>query len=381
MIRLFTILSFLLLVIGCKKDTVDASSTRAFQSSINDMASRLSTLQQVKFSEALYILKTFGVPGDGDREELNNLARLLEGKKVQEIMALADQVAAKNEIAWKSTAPPSLGEMNIFGSLEAKETDNNDIKAAGLLIKTVSVQKDSILGPKALQIVPRLVDNNGSEIEFSGAALETVLEITSNGSKVYTAKNLMVNNDFPGFRVRMASFTAAKIPDGKVDITVMVKTSKKTYKMSKIGVPVNMKAFTVPVEPAAVAEADDQGAQSDASPAADETDLPSSSTDPKLKVTEFLNQLSTQNLRGAYSNANNPVWGSFESFSNPTTGFGSIKNINVKNITTASSSEGSAAVDATYDITDQSGKVTALNVSFGLKNVNGEWKIASYKIK
>jgi len=37
-------------------------------------------------------------------------------------------------------------------------------------------------------------------------------------------------------------------------------------------------------------------------------------------------------------------------------------------------------VNATYDVTDKEGKTTALQVTFGLKNVNGEWKISSYKI-
>ena len=40
--------------------------------------------------------------------------------------------AKKNGIAWSSTAPPSLGEMNIFGNESASEKDPNDIDAASL---------------------------------------------------------------------------------------------------------------------------------------------------------------------------------------------------------------------------------------------------------
>lgn len=46
------------------------------------MSSSLPTIKQIKFSEALYILKTFGVEADGDIAELKELAKLLEGKKV-----------------------------------------------------------------------------------------------------------------------------------------------------------------------------------------------------------------------------------------------------------------------------------------------------------
>ena len=373
-----------LLFVGCKKDKVDATDTKSFQSSINDMASCLSTLQQVKFNEALYVLKTFGVEGDDDVSELHNLGKLLNGKKVPEIMALADQVAQKNGIAWTSKGPPSLGEMNIFGNEKASEFDANDIKASSLSLITNEVMKDSILGVKGIQVVPRLVDGTGKPIDFSGAALEAVMEVYSGGNRLLTSKNLMQDNDFKGFTVRFASLPMQKIRDNKIDVTVSVKSTKKTYKMSKIGIAVNPKALLSP-----------QGNPAD-NPANPNTDIPvtnptdvatgteiqpaAPSADPKTSVTRFLNNLGSQNLRGAYDTSDNPNWGSYETFSNPTSGFGGVKNINVKNITTQSSNAISASVNATYDVTDKSGKTTALQVTFGLKNVNGEWKISSYRI-
>ena len=375
---------FCFLMIACKKDSVDATNTKTLQSSINDMASSLNTLKQVKFSEALYILKTFGVEADGDVNELNSVGKLIDGKKVPEIFALADQVAKKNGIDWSSTGPPSLGEMNIFGNEMAKESDPNDISASSLNIITKPMAVDSVLGPKSLQIVPRLVDRSGNPIVFEGAALETILEVFSSGNRIFTSKNLMLDNNFKGFNMRFAALPAEKISNNQIDITVSVKTTKKTFKMSKIGVPVNPKALLSP-----------QGNPAE-NPANPNTDIPvtnptdvatgteiqpaAPSGDPKTSVTSFLNNLGSQNLRGAYDTSDNPNWGSYETFSNPTSGFGGVKNINVKNITTQSSSTNSASVNATYDVTDKSGKTTALQVTFGLKNVNGEWKISSYKI-
>nr|WP_228438144.1 hypothetical protein [Chryseobacterium sp. 6424] len=52
----------------------------------------------------------------------------------------------------------------------------------------------------------------------------------------------------------------------------------------------------------------------------------------------------------------------------------------MKNLTTTNTSATAANVNATYDVTDKNGNTTALQVTFGLKNVNGEWKISSYKI-
>ena len=382
--KILFLFAFIFLFVSCKKDKVDATNPKTLQSSINDLASSLSTLQQVKFNEALYILKTFGVEADGDVNELNALGKLINGLKVPGILSLADQVAQENGIEWTSTGPPSLGEMNIFGSETATEADPNDVAASSLSLSATEVPTDNVLGTQAIQIVPRLVDSQGKLVSFTGAGLEAVLEVFSNGNRILTSKNLMQDNNFKGFNLRFASLPSQKIVDNKIDITVSVKTTKKTFKMSKIGVAVNPKALLMPVStteqnPATSTTTDPNVTPIDAN-SPTETTVTTPSADPKSSVTKFLNNLSSQNLRGAYDTADNPSWGSYETFSNPTSGFGAVKNINVKNISTNSSSANSASVNATYDVTDKEGRTTALQVTFGLKNVNGEWKISSYKI-
>ena len=382
--RILFLLLFGFLVISCKKDSVDATTTQTLQSSINDMASSLNTLQQVKFNEALYILKTFGVDADGDVNELKALGQLINGQKVPQIFALADQVAQKNGIEWTSTGPPSLGEMNIFGNDLVKESDPNDVSATSLHVDTKPMSVDSVLGPKSLQIIPRLIDATGKPLVFTGAGLEATLEVFSNGTKISTAKNLMQDNNFKGFNLRFASLPAQRIVDNKIDVTVSIKTTKKTFKMSKIGIAVNpnalmMPVVNTPVDPENPTEANPTNPDGTINPPTNPT-VATPSADPKNSVTKFLNNLSTQNLKGAYETAENPNWGSYETFSNPNSGFGGVKNISVKNMTTNSTSANAASVSATYDVTDKSGKTTALQVTFGLKNVNGEWKISSYKI-
>ena len=382
--RILFLLLFGFLVISCKKDSVDATTTQTLQSSINDMASSLNTLQQVKFNEALYILKTFGVDADGDVNELKALGQLINGQKVPQIFALADQVAQKNGIEWTSTGPPSLGEMNIFGNDLVKESDPNDVSATSLHVETKPMSVDSVLGPKSLQIIPRLIDATGKPLVFTGAGLEATLEVFSNGTKISTAKNLMQDNNFKGFNLRFASLPAQRIVDNKIDVTVSIKTTKKTFKMSKIGIAVNpnalmMPVVNTPVNPENPTEANPTNPDGTVTAPTNPT-VATPSVDPKNSVTKFLNNLSTQNLKGAYETAENPNWGSYETFSNPNSGFGGVKNISVKNMTTNSTSANAASVNATYDVTDKSGKTTALQVTFGLKNVNGEWKISSYKI-
>ena len=373
-----TLISTLFLLVGCKKDAVDGSSTKAFQESINDMSSSLPTIKQIKFSEALYILKTFGVEADGDIAELKELAKLLEGKKVPEIFAMADKVAQENGVNWASNAPPSLGEMNIFQNITPSETDPNDIVANAIQLNINQTSIDSVLGAKAIVIIPRLVDASGKKISFDNAALETTLEVSNQGEKLLTSKNLMQNNNFKGFVLKFASLSKDKILDDKIDIKITVRTSKKTLQMSRLGVSVNPNALLQPE--ATTGEATDVNAENPTDENATGPDAPKITGDPKNTVVSFLNNLNSQNLKGAYSQAENPSWSSYETFSNPTSGFGTVKSVSVSNVSTKSNANNTANVNATYTVTDKSGNSTDLDVSYGLKATESGWKITSYKI-
>jgi len=339
--------ALLILTVSCKKTSVDGSSRKSFQESINDMASSLPTLKQVKFNEALYILKTFGVEADGDVAEIAALGKLLDGKKTNEIFAMADDVAKKNGIAWSSTAPPSLGEMNIFGNEIASEKDPNDIDAASLGVVVRNIAGDSLTGSKGLVIIPQLLDSRGNKVDFEGAA----------------------------------KLPKEKIFEDKIDIKVSVKTTKKLLQMIKTGVAVNGNALYTPPPPVVSDSTQIQNPEINPTPGVETPAAPAKVTaDPKNTVTKFLSNLSSQNFKAAYEAAENPNWGSYDKFSNPNSGFGSVKNINVKNISVPYNKDNSANVNVTYDVTDKNGKTTSLNVTYGLKAVNNTWKITTYKI-
>lgn len=380
-IRYVFLTALLILTVSCKKTSVDGSSRKSFQESINDMASSLPTLKQVKFNEALYILKTFGVEADGDVAEIAALGKLLDGKKTNEIFAMADEVAKKNGIAWSSTAPPSLGEMNIFGNESASEKDPNDIDAASLGIFVRNIAGDSLTGSKGLVITPQLLDNRGNKVDFEGAALETIMEISSGGNKISTSKNLMQDPAFRGFTIMYSKLPKEKIYEDRIDIKVTVKTTKKLLQMIKTGVAVNGQALYTPPPPVVSDSTQIQNPEINPTPGVETPTAPAKVTaDPKNTVTKFLSNLSSQNFKAAYEAAENPNWGSYDKFSNPNSGFGSVKNINVKNISVPYNKDNSANVNVTYDVTDKNGKTTSLNVTYGLKAVNNNWKITTYKI-
>ncbi len=359
-------LGMLLFMVSCKKDAVDGSSIKAFQESVNDMASSLNTLQQTKFNEALYILKTFAAEGDTDMDRLKALAKLINDKKVSEIFSLADEVARKNNIDWSSTAPPSLGEMNIFQNISAVEIDPNDISASSLEIIVRPVDVDSVDGAKALRVIPRLLDNSGNVVEFFNAGLETIMEVYSNGEKLSTSKNLMISNEFKGFYLKLESLPVEKIVDAKIDIKISVKTTKRTYQLLKTGVSVNKKILEKTeneVIEESFSDINGKGAEN-----------------PEQVVAKFLSYLGSQNFRAAYDISENPNWGTYDKFSNPNLGFGGVKSIHVKNISMKSISDKNAVVNAVYQVVDSEENTMELGVSYILKQSENIWKISNYKI-
>jgi hypothetical protein len=191
-----------------------------------------------------------------------------------------------------------------------------------------------------------------------------------------TSKNLMQSNSFKGFYVSFASLPKDKIIDEKIDIKITIKTSKKTLEMTKMGVPVNGKALLEPEVVTDGTETDPNAVNPDGTPVEAGKIL----GDPKNTVVNFLSNLNSQNLKGAYSQAENPNWGSYETFSNPNSGFGTVKKLDVKSVDTKSNANNTASVSATYTVTDKNGNSTELDVSYGLKATENGWKITSYKI-
>lgn len=372
----YLLLPLLLMLAACKKDSVDGSSIKNFQSSVNDMASSLTTLEQTKFNEALYILKTYAVEGEGDLPRLEALAKLIDQKKVPEIFALADETAKKHNIEWESTGPPSLGDMDIFQNITASERDYNDITASSLDILVKPMELDSLGGARALRIIPKLMDDKGNPVEFSNAALQTTMEIYSNGNKLLTSKNVMTGNDFKGFYLKLTSLPADKIVDSSIDVKVSVKTTKKTYQLMKAGVSINSRAL----KPAYVSEETPAEAPENTTPKEEQPEKPVNIEKPEVVINKFLNNIGSQNLKAAYDVSDNPSWGSYDKFSNPNSGFGTVKNLNIKSVSTKSVTDKKAAVDAVYQVTDKDGNTTLLNVSYGLKRSENGWKISSYKI-
>lgn len=355
---------------SCQKEIVDGSSVRAFQTSINNLSSELSTLEQTKFNEALYILKTFAVEGDTDLQKLEALAKLIDAKKVPEIFALANEVAQQNGVDWHSTAPPSLGEMNIFQNLDAMEYDANDIKASSLDILVKPMESDSIHTARTLRVVPKLLNNQGEEVVFSNSALETIMEVFSNGERISTSKNIITDNNFKGFSLRLNNISADKVVDSRIDIKVSVKTTQKTHRFLKTGIVINENYL----KPVVVAEVEDPAIEEKLSEEKSQTEKP------EKIVGKFLNSIRNNNLRGAYNVSENPNWESFEQFSDTNMGFGAIKNVKLKNITTISNNTELAEVNAEYWVEDSDGNITLLNTTYTLKSVDDSWKISNYRI-
>ena len=266
--------------------------------------------------------------------------------------------------------------MDIFQNITASERDYNDITASSLDILVKPMELDSLGGARALRIIPKLIDDNKNPVEFSNAALQTTMEVYSNGNKLLTSKNVMTGNDFKGFYLKLTSLPADKIADSSIDIKVSVKTTKKAYQLMKAGVSINSRAL----KPASVSEETPAETPENTTPKEEQPEKPVNIEKPEVVINKFLNNIGSQNLKAAYDVSDNPSWGSYDKFSNPNSGFGTVKNLNIKSVSTKSATDKKAAVDAVYQVTDKDGNTTLLNVSYGLKRSENGWKISSYKI-
>lgn len=366
-----------ILLASCEKEKIDGSSLKAFQASINTMSSELSTIEQIKFNEALYIIKTHGVEGAGDLEKLKNLSQLLRGKTLSEILSLADSVAQKSHIDWSSTAPPSLGNMNIFQFQSPIEADPNDLSTASVVLDIKPIAIDTLIGAKELQIIPKLVNPLNQPISFEQASLGVILEIFSNDEKLLRFQKTMKNHQFKGFNVKLSSLPEDRIVDGMIDVLVMVDTPEKQLKMLRKGVRINQKALEKSSQDGIL---DQNITINDRELSSSKGEEDTSSQVAKNSVSQFLRHLNGQDLKAAYDASANPEWGSYEQFSNPTSGFGMVKNVLVKNISTKTKSDNMATVNTIYQITDKNGNVVAIDADYTLKLVDDKWKITSYKI-
>ncbi len=361
---------------SCKKDRVEGSSPQELQSSINDMASSLSTLESIKFNEALYILKKFAVKGEDDVTELKQLGVLLQGKNVKEIMALADATAQQNGLEWSSTSEPSLGMTNIFSSLKPEEHDPNDIAA-----KSMNLEIGTLGGPTSdvadgLVVRPILVDAQGKNLEFHSAALESRADVYSGGVRILTQKAIIQNNDYSGFKIRYEKLPFGKVINNAIDIQVTVNTSKKALKMTRAGILINANALQKPEPP----KKDSIKTDTKETPITPEVVKDASGENPQQVVGKFLRNINTQNLEAAFSQSKVPQWGNLKDFSNPSSGFGSVKNIRTLNIATQSVQNNEAKVRAEYEVIDQKGNATTVRANYGLSLKDGKWVITSYSL-
>lgn len=239
---------FLFALISCKKYAVDGTSIKTFQESINDMSSNLTTLKQIKFNEALFVLKNYAVQGEGDFQKLEALSKLIDGKKVLEIFKMADEVAQKNNLEWASNSEPSLGNMNIFDVKKPSERDVNDIDATSINLIVRETKMDSISGVKSLQVIPKLISNSGNPSEFSNASLELTAEVYSNDVKIFTSKKILTDNHSKGVFINTSKIGLDKIINGMVDVKVSIKTANGYLQAVKKGINIIGQEMVSPKE-------------------------------------------------------------------------------------------------------------------------------------
>ena len=100
--KIILLLSIGLSLQQCKKDLpiIDSKTEITFNSSFDEIAKKLPSLQQEKLKEALYIIYEYNTKAKTTEARWAIVRQLLDGKNSDEIFTLAETLAKENGFSW-----------------------------------------------------------------------------------------------------------------------------------------------------------------------------------------------------------------------------------------------------------------------------------------
>lgn len=215
----------LILLIGlslqqCKKDLpiIDSQTETTFNSSFDEIAKKLPSLQQEKLKEALYIIYEYNTKAKTTDARWAIVRQLLDGKNSDEIFALAETLAKENNFSWNRNQAPYPGGIPV---MEQENTDENAPDMDLQLLADVSSAENGI------KIYPSISERNGSKIN-NEEPLTATTDVLSDHQIIYTQKNTIpaqaydLMSSFDGFTINYAQLDPTKIYSNMLDLVIRV---------------------------------------------------------------------------------------------------------------------------------------------------------------
>ena len=270
----------------------------------------------------------------------------------------------------RNAAPNS--ELTLPTVIDTVQIDNKnkpDFKqieyATNLKIQVIPNIPDSLGRVNEMYIYPQLLDEAGNQILFSNLPLKTLITIKNNGNIIHT-----LNADFEnsyvgevakrrGIRFPYKYLNAEKMIDDFVDVECKVNTPNGYFSASRKNFKVQLNSQNLLSTP---------------------NEMNPQQVDELTNfIRTFINRIGKRELEQAFQQTKNPKWSSFETFSDASSGYGSVTSTEIYTTEVKKIDQNKAVLTSDFVIAKE-GKKYLLSQTFSLEFIEGEWKIINSKV-
>ena len=343
-------------LIQCKKDapTIDSQTEITFNTSFDEIAKTLPSLQQEKLKEALFLLFEYDTKDGSEDVRWSQVRRLLDDKTADDIFTMAEQVAKENSISWNRNQAPYPGGIP---KAEHKPMEGEVDENVSLAVELSNI-------PNGIKIFPSILDDKGVAIN-NQENLSATVDVLSNSELLYTqkfsipAQSYDLMSSFDGFNLSFDKLDPTKITSNMLDVLVRIPHPSRYLTLrKKIRIPDQYVQGTV-VNP-------------NDSLSLNPIDAPIVKTN--ALASRFIQNVLKGNLSGAYAISRLSNYGTFQAFSED-------KNIsklaNGKVVSNAITNSSDNRVEVEAVLADNSG--TSNNYKIVVEKINNRWFVTSFE--
>ncbi|MDK7674264.1 hypothetical protein QP547_00355 [Weeksella virosa] len=353
--KIILLLSIGLSLQQCKKDLpiIDSKTEITFNSSFDEIAKKLPSLQQEKLKEALYIIYEYNTKAKTTEARWAIVRQLLDGKNSDEIFTLAETLAKENGFSWNRNQAPYPGGIPVM----EQETITENAPDMDLQMHA----EVSNVG-NGIHIYPSISEKNGSKLN-NDQALSVTTDVLSNHQIIYTQKNTIPSqaydlmSSFDGFTIHYAHLDPTKIYTNTLDLVIRVPHPSRYLSLKKqVRIPDQYVKGVKIVSDSIMAEA------------------PAEIGKTNPLATRFLQNIVKGNRSGAYAISKISDYSSFNDFANDVT-LGKLENAKITSNEIINANEKRVEVRAT--LVDEKG--TSKDYSVIVEKIDNRWFVTSFQ--
>ncbi|MCB9202375.1 MAG: hypothetical protein H6604_04935 [Flavobacteriales bacterium] len=365
----YLIFTSLLFLFSCQDElTFNGKSEESFEKSMTKIKGELTGIESDKLGEAISIFIKYKTTGETDKAKWYQVRKLMHKKTIDEVFALAEQVAKENNFAWMRNSAPNneFALPKVIDTVKIEDPNRpkyEQIKyATDLKIKVIGYDSDSDSEEDYLRIYPYFVNQSGEKITFSNLPLKALVSIKNDGNLIHTLNADFQNSSLGepskliGIRFPYKYLNSEKMKSDKVDIECKVNTPEGYYtavqKDFKVYIPKNKKEKSFSDE--------------------EENQV-------KDVIKHFINSIGSRQLDTAFAVTRNPKWKNISAFSDKSAGFGGVSSTEIYDLEVENIENNKSKIQTEFRLV-RNGEKLLLEEEFLLELIDNKWYIVDSKV-